>query len=352
VAESGFYRYFRDVLGFGPLQGDEDRRPIFKGLVMALCLGLDKLGLRTIQVRDEHTVDWCADARLDEHAIERGIQRLESEDDDTYRKSTKDAYKYHWPVGRRDAFDQAIKRVTDVPYRIVFFGSYGWKWGDEGFADEGLNAAGAHHVFVVEFLDYISDEAFAEVQKAVFEHGQAQRDFGIFKRPDIPVGILRFADDGFGVKEWGPGFFDYQDGERYYLGEEVLPYGVSADSETSGYEASSLIDLHFFTFYRSTGTSAAITLDLDSAKTVNDVALIDHNLTSGATISIQGNDTDSWGSPAFSQALQWASQNITSTVSATNRYFRLVINDPGNPDGYVEMADWFVGQVKKKDSGA
>lgn len=77
-----------------------------------------------------------------------------------------------------------------------------------------------------------------------------------------------------------------------------------------------------------TGTSSAaenIVIDLGSAQAVTSVILFDHTLTSGDSgITLEGNTADSWGAPAFSQALTWASGTISQTFSTqTYRYWRI-----------------------------
>jgi hypothetical protein len=76
-----------------------------------------------------------------------------------------------------------------------------------------------------------------------------------------------------------------------------------------------------------TGVSAAAEwaqFDLGSAKAVTSFIVLDHNLTAGDTlIKIEGNTTSSFASPAFSQALTWASGVISATfASQSYRYWR------------------------------
>jgi hypothetical protein len=77
-----------------------------------------------------------------------------------------------------------------------------------------------------------------------------------------------------------------------------------------------------------TGTSTAaenIVIDLGSAQAVTAVILLDHTLTAGDSgITLEGNSANSWGAPAFSQALTWASGTISATFSTqTYRYWRI-----------------------------
>lgn len=90
--------------------------------------------------------------------------------------------------------------------------------------------------------------------------------------------------------------------------------------------------------WRSTGDSTEYLLfDLGSSTTIKMVAIFSHNLTSGATITLQGNDTDSWGSPTYDETVDWSAVAIVQFLNETLRYWRIVINDASNPDGYIEI---------------
>jgi hypothetical protein len=90
--------------------------------------------------------------------------------------------------------------------------------------------------------------------------------------------------------------------------------------------------------------------DLGSARQVTAVAIADHNISSGATIALAGNSADSWAAPAYSLALAWAADTIVAFLDQTYRYWRLEIDDPTNPDGYIEVGDWFLGSYFEPDS--
>lgn len=77
-----------------------------------------------------------------------------------------------------------------------------------------------------------------------------------------------------------------------------------------------------------TGTSTAaenVVFDLLTAQAVTAIILLDHTLTSGdSSIILEGNTADSWGAPAFTTTLTYASSIISKTFSSqTYRYWRL-----------------------------
>ncbi len=98
--------------------------------------------------------------------------------------------------------------------------------------------------------------------------------------------------------------------------------------------------------YRSTSLDDPnwLEADLGAAKQVEAAVLLDHNLTSGATITLKADNEDgSWASPDWSQALTWNEGAIVYFLDQTYRYWRLEIDDPDNPDGYIELGELFLG---------
>ncbi len=72
-------------------------------------------------------------------------------------------------------------------------------------------------------------------------------------------------------------------------------------------------------------TAENIVIDLGSAKAVTSVILLDHDLTASDTgIVLEGNDSDSWGAPSFSQPLTRVSGVIAAYFSSQSyRYWRV-----------------------------
>lgn len=72
----GFFEWFRDELGFPPLQGADDDRRTWRGLARLLGLGLDNAALTARQVADEFTPQTCRAEALEGHGQERGVSRI------------------------------------------------------------------------------------------------------------------------------------------------------------------------------------------------------------------------------------------------------------------------------------
>ena len=111
------------------------------------------------------------------------------------------------------------------------------------------------------------------------------------------------------------------------------------------FSTSKMIDLDRDTTYRSNNDiSINIVMDLSSAKSFDSFIIADHNLSSGATITLEANASDSWGAPTFSEVITWSSGTILHYLSSSQsfRYVRLVIADAGNADGFIKLGELFL----------
>lgn len=79
-------------------------------------------------------------------------------------------------------------------------------------------------------------------------------------------------------------------------------------------------------------------------------------LTNGATIKIEGNGSTNFAAPLFSATVTLDDENgVIShflTTAENHRYWRLYIDDPGNPYGGIEVAQFVVGKALKFDGAA
>jgi hypothetical protein len=113
---------------------------------------------------------------------------------------------------------------------------------------------------------------------------------------------------------------------------------LTASSEASGFQASNTKDSRLSRVWRSSGTTENVVVDLGSAVSCDFVAIANHNFTSGATLTLEANSSDSWTSPPFSESLTWDAGIIWKAFTAASyRYWRIVIEDGSNGDGYVKM---------------
>jgi hypothetical protein len=104
--------------------------------------------------------------------------------------------------------------------------------------------------------------------------------------------------------------------------------------------------------YRSSGLSSpnTITITFDSEQAVDALALYGHNLSSGATIALWGDDAATFdsdgGNAQVIESITWNADKILhylTTADRTKRYWQLRITDTANTDGYIEMSELFLG---------
>lgn len=106
--------------------------------------------------------------------------------------------------------------------------------------------------------------------------------------------------------------------------------------------------------WRSTGcTSEYIKIDLGTSGNPQALVIIGTRdkpfpLTESATVTLQGNATDSWGSPAYSHTVTLDQRalvlsNAAGLHSSPLRFWRIVFADSTNPLGYIEVAKVFLG---------
>lgn len=104
---------------------------------------------------------------------------------------------------------------------------------------------------------------------------------------------------------------------------------ITAGSANADLPVANVRHPHRTKVYR-TGTSAAgewILFDFGSAKTVQAAILLDHTLTGGdAGIKLQGNATNSWGSPSVDESLAYNVGTMAKflTSEQSYRYWRII----------------------------
>jgi hypothetical protein len=112
------------------------------------------------------------------------------------------------------------------------------------------------------------------------------------------------------------------------------------------YGRAKLIDLNRNSEFRTRGLGDNphwIKADLGAALQVQAFVLLDHNLTSGATITLQANSADDWGAPPYSQAVTWTAGTLCLFLDQTYRWWRLTISDDANPAGYLRASEFYLG---------
>lgn len=105
------------------------------------------------------------------------------------------------------------------------------------------------------------------------------------------------------------------------------------------------------------GSVAWVKFDLGSARDVRALIAFDGNFISTTVITVEANSSDSWASPAFSIDLQLdtADNDFVKALefidTETFQYWRIVINDAQNPDGFTEMGVPYIGEYQEPSNG-
>ncbi len=99
---------------------------------------------------------------------------------------------------------------------------------------------------------------------------------------------------------------------------------LTPSSELVGNEAA-LLQNQLLTkqWWATTSADQTLIIDLGSAQSVDLIAILGHNLPVTSVITVEGNATNSWGSPTYSKVLTWNSGIIAEFISQSFRYFRL-----------------------------
>lgn len=114
-----------------------------------------------------------------------------------------------------------------------------------------------------------------------------------------------------------------------------------------------LLDLDRNTAWRTAGLDEPnfVVADLGEAQTVKAAVLGDHNFSSPATIKLQAHPSDVWDAPAFEQVLSHHPGRIVYFLDETYRYWRLVVSDGDNAEGYLRLGEFFLGSYLELSSG-
>ncbi len=129
---------------------------------------------------------------------------------------------------------------------------------------------------------------------------------------------------------------------------------INSLSKNSNFPVSNLKHPFRSKRWRSTDvTSEWVKFDMVTSEEIDSVVLLwpkedGIRLSNSAVIRIQANATNVWTSPAVDQALSISNDYLMASYyfsTAQNyRYWRLVIEDPGNPYGFLELGVIWLGK--------
>lgn len=90
----------------------------------------------------------------------------------------------------------------------------------------------------------------------------------------------------------------------------------------------------------------SVSFDLGVAKQADIVTIFGHNLTSLATVRIQGNATDTWGSPTVDELVPISDNIAYRFTGGSFRYWRLSIEDPTNLNSFLTIGGMYLGEYQ------
>jgi hypothetical protein len=115
---------------------------------------------------------------------------------------------------------------------------------------------------------------------------------------------------------------------------------LTANSEATGYLGVNTQHPHLSKAWNSTGIASEwVKIDAGAAGiSIDSLAIVGHNFTPAAVVSIQGNAADAWGAPTLNLLGNPADQIILVTFPlVTFRWWRVLIADPANTNGYLAI---------------
>jgi len=135
-----------------------------------------------------------------------------------------------------------------------------------------------------------------------------------------------------------------------FAAEEDTDITVSSTDNNSIYPAENLKTVPSSEVWRSfDAATQTLLFDLGTARSVNIIALVTHNLSSAATITIQAGPTS--GVASFSVSMTWREAVAFKYLSTaqTYRWWKITLSDASNPYGFIEVGYPIIGSLVKPE---
>lgn len=119
---------------------------------------------------------------------------------------------------------------------------------------------------------------------------------------------------------------------------------IIASTEDPAFPIENIQEQRKVVTWRTTAVTAqSIIVDLGGAIAIDTCMLLGHNLTSSATIVLYAATSNSWVG-ATSQTITYNADMILKFFTAqTYQWFKIEIDDQTNPDGYIEIGRFWLG---------
>ena len=126
--------------------------------------------------------------------------------------------------------------------------------------------------------------------------------------------------------------------------DDLEATAITTTTENTNYPRTNIQDQRIAIDYRSTALSSqTIRFDLGSAHSCSIVAIAGHNFTSGVTATLYANSTDTWPGTTIGSVAYNSDIMLLFFSPSSYRYWRLVISDAANPDGYLSIGRIWIG---------
>ena len=129
---------------------------------------------------------------------------------------------------------------------------------------------------------------------------------------------------------------------------KVDEYTPVASSEDANYPSTNVADTSLSKVWRATScASEYVQVDSGSSITCTVVVVAGHNFSGSAVVVIRAGSTATivGSAPSLSANVTYRSGIMLAYfTSSADRYWRLTVEDPTNPDGYVEIGRIFLGE--------
>jgi hypothetical protein len=117
------------------------------------------------------------------------------------------------------------------------------------------------------------------------------------------------------------------------------------------YHRNKVLDRDRDTEWRSSSAAGqTLTFDLGTAQTPRALVILDHNLQASASIRLQGATVSNFAALVADYAVPWTTGAILYFLGEplqSARYWRVQLSDPSNPDGYLRIAELFLGDYTR-----
>jgi hypothetical protein len=126
--------------------------------------------------------------------------------------------------------------------------------------------------------------------------------------------------------------------------DDIDSLRIVATSEESNFPIANVKIQRLAVKYTSKSPSAqSIIIDLESAREVNTMAIIGHNISTSATIILSANSSNTWPG-AVTETISVNKNMILKFFSShTYQYWKIDIDDPTNTDGYISIGRIYLG---------